>query len=162
MYHPLTQTIVDLLTAYGVWFETFEHTPVHTSKEAAAVRPEYTLSQGAKAIIVRVKQGGNKFFVQVVMPGDTTFDVKKLKQLFGFSDVRFATTDEVSVITHGVLPGGVPPFGNLFGIPVYVDDSLFLNDRIIFNAGDRSFSVGMYTTDYADIVKPHRGSFVSM
>jgi Ala-tRNA(Pro) deacylase len=162
MYHPLRQTIVDLLTAHSVWFETFEHAPVRTSKEAAVVRPEYTLSQGAKALVVRVKQGGSKSFIQVVVPGDTTFDVKKLKQLFGFSDVRFATIDEVSAITHGVQPGGVPPFGNLFNLPVYVDDSLFLNEKIIFNAGDRAFSIGMCTKDYATIVKPYRGSFVSV
>lgn len=173
-YHPVTEKITTLLTERGVWFETFEHAPVRTSEEAAAMRPEYTISQGAKALIVKVKhrptslhslhsdyvsRGGavQKAFVQVVVPGDKRFDVKKLKTSFGFSDVRFATEAEVDSITGGVLPGGVPPFGNLFGLAVYADEGIFVNEKIIFNAGDRAYSVGMFSRDYDAIVSPQKG-----
>lgn len=156
-YHPVTKKITTLLSERGVWFETFKHPPVRTSEEAAAMRPEYTISQGAKALIVRVKRGGEKFFVQVVVPGDKKFDTKKLKSQFGFSDLRFATEEEVHSITGGVLPGGVPPFGNLFGLTVYADLGVFAHEKIIFNAGDRAFSVGMLSHDYGEIVSPEKG-----
>lgn len=55
-YHSITKTITDLLTQNNCWFKTFEHEPVRTSEEAAKIRPGYTLKQGAKALIVRVKK----------------------------------------------------------------------------------------------------------
>jgi len=157
-YHPATEKIASLLRERGVWFETFEHAPVRTSEEAAALRPEYTLSQGSKALIVRVKKNGEKFFAMVVVPGDKKFDTKKLKVAFGLSDLRFATEAEVGEITSGVQPGGVPPFGNIFGLTVYADEGVFLNEKIIFNAGDRAFSIGMFSKDYDAIVSPLHGS----
>ena len=57
-------------------------------------------------------------------------------------------------LTNGVQPGGVPPFGNLFGLEVVVDPQLLQNEKIVFNAGDRSFSVGMKSADYQRIVAP--------
>lgn len=156
-YHSVTEKITTLLSERGVWFETFEHAPVRTSEEAALTRPEYTLAQGAKALIVRVKCGGAKFFAQVAVPGDKRFDTKKLKGAFGLSDVRFATEAEVDTTTGGVLPGGIPPFGNLFGLAVYADQSVFAHEKIIFNAGDRAYSVGMLSKDYDAIVRPQKG-----
>ena len=95
----------------------------------------------------------------VVVPGDKRFDTKKLKEGFGLADLRFATEAEVHEITGGVQPGGVPPFGTLFNIPVYADEGIFENEKIIFNAGDRSFSIGMLSKDYDAIVSPAHGSF---
>lgn len=154
-YHLVTTQITDLLKKHNVWFETFEHEPVRTSEEAAQVRDGYTIRQGAKALIARIKiSNSEKKFVMLVVPGDARFDVRKVKTLLGAKDLRFATEEEVSEITGGVLPGGVPPFGNLFDIEVIADPSIFASDRIIFNAGDRSFSVGMKSVDYRQIVNP--------
>ena len=55
-YHEITKKIIDLLTLKGAWFETFEHEAVRTSEEAAKTRPGYSLQQGAKAMIIRVKK----------------------------------------------------------------------------------------------------------
>lgn len=161
VYHPVTEKISNLLRENGVWFETFEHEPVRTSEEAAAVRPEYTISQGSKALIVRVKKDGQKFFVMVVVPGDKKFDAKKLRSNFGLGDLRFATEAEVGEITGGVQPGGVPPFGNIFNLAVYADNAVFQNEKIIFNAGDRAFSIGMLSKDYDAIVSPAHGDIAA-
>lgn len=157
-YHKVVQQIIGLLKERNYWYETFEHEAVRTSEEAAAVRPEYTIDQGTKALIVRVKKNGEKKFVMVAVPGGMRFDPKKLKEHFGLLDIRFATEEEVAKITDGVLPGGVPPFGNLFGLTVYADEGIFKNEKIIFNAGDRSFSVGVFSKDYEALVQPQRGS----
>lgn len=155
MYHPVVSQITDLLEKNGCWFETFEHEPVRTSEDAAKIRDGYTLHQGAKALIVRIKiTKADRKFAMVVFPGDVRFDAEKVKQLFSAKDVRFATVEEVAQLTDGVQPGGVPPFGNLFGLEVIADPSLLQNEKIIFNAGDRSFSVGMKSTDYVEVVKP--------
>lgn len=158
-YHKTVDQIKNLLDEFHYQYKTFEHEEVGTSEEAAAMRPEYTLAQGAKALIVRLKLKGvppeqEKQFVQIVVPGDAKFDVKKVKQVLNAKDVRFATPEEVGELTDGVKPGGVPPFGMLWQLPVYVEKTLLENDEIIFNAGDRRYSIAMKSTDYLSVVKP--------
>lgn len=161
-YHPVTQKLTGLLTQSGVVFETFEHEPVRTSEEAFKIRPGYTLAQGAKAIITRIKEAGKgKRFVMFVMPANLRLDASKVKANLGLSDLRFATEPEVAEITAGVLPGGIPPFGMLFGLDVFVDARLFENERIVFNAGDRRFSVAMPSADYRRIQNPTVNSVAS-
>lgn len=153
-YHPVVEQIKILLDAHGAQYQTFEHEEVRTSEEAAAVRPEYSLSQGAKALLVAYKVEGQRHFAQIVVPGDARFDSGKVRELFGVKKVRFASEEEVGELTDGILPGGVPPFGNLFGLPVFVDRSLFLHDEIIFNAGDKRYSIAMKSEDYKNVVEP--------
>lgn len=154
-YHTTVQKIKELLEENDVWFETFEHEPVRTSEEAAKIRPGYSLKQGAKAIIVRVKiNGGTNFFSMLVFPGNKRFDNEKVKRFFKAKDIRFATEEEVKQITDGIEPGGVPPFGNLFNLQVVFDPTLSQNERIVFNAGDKRYSIAMRAKDYINIVKP--------
>jgi prolyl-tRNA editing enzyme YbaK/EbsC (Cys-tRNA(Pro) deacylase) len=153
--HNIFHDILAVLKQDGCWHESFEHgTTVRTSEEAAALRPDYTLSEGAKALIVRLKiPHKGKSFAMAVLPGDKKFDSKKLKQAAGASDLRFATEAEVAELTNGIQPGGVPPFGNLFGVAVYADNGVFTNEKIIFNAG-RDVSIAMKSADYKRIVQP--------
>lgn len=147
---------MELLKFHDVWFETFEHEEVRTSHEAAQVRTgHYTLEQGAKALILRVKKSSNDSqFVMLVLSGALRFDSKKVKKMLSARDIRFATEEEVFEITDGIQPGGVPPFGNLFSLPVIADPALLAQEKIIFNAGDKRFSIGMKSIDYIHIVKP--------
>jgi len=160
-YHPVVEKITNLLTEHHVPFRTFEHAPVRTSEEAAALRPDFTMHQGAKALIVKAKGSDNvPFFVMLVFPADLKFDSKKVKMAINAKSVSFAAEDEVERLTGGVKIGGVPPFGNLFDLSVYADESLFENDEIVFNAGDRSFSIAMKSADYRNIVIPIVSHFV--
>ena len=149
-YHSITEKIQDILKAKNFWYEAFEHQPVHTSEDAAKVRTGYSLKQGAKALVMKVDEE----FLMLVMPADLKFDSAKVKKLLNAKKTRFATPEEVEGITGGVKVGGVPPFGNLFELKVIVDPKLFDNEKIIFNAGDRCFSVAMKSEDYKTIVQP--------
>ena len=152
--HPIAQQILDLLGQHNCWFESFEHEPVRTSEEAAALRDGYDLQQGAKAIIIRVKiPNEGKKLVMLVIPADQKFDSAKVKQALHTKDLRFATEDEVEEVTNGVKPGGVPPFGSLFSLEVVSDASLYDNEKIIFNAG-RNVSIAMRSADYRTLVDP--------
>lgn len=159
--HAAVGRIKALLDAEGCWYETFEHEPVRTSEEAAATRPGYSLHQGAKAIILRVKRSKrDKFFVMLVFPADRRFNAKAVKDYFAARDIRFASEDEVARLTGGIQPGGLPPFGNLFGLPLFAAPQLFALERIVFNAGDRRFSLAMRSADYRRLAQPELFSFV--
>ena len=158
-YHPTVALIRDLLDTAGAPYKTFEHEPVRTSAEAAKLRPEYSLRQGAKALVVKTKSKG---FVMLVVPGDRRFNESKVKKALEIKEIRFATETEVGELTllpgseqaGGIQIGGVPPFANLFSLPVYADPQLLANEEIIFNAGDRAFSIAMRSSDWQKVVNP--------
>ena len=59
------------------------------------------------------------------------------------------------LIKNGCVTGAVPPFGSIFNVPLYVDESLILQgDTISFNAGMRTRSVIMNTQDYLKVENP--------
>lgn len=156
-YHPIVSEIMTILTQGAYWHEVWEHEPVTTSEEAAKVRHGYSLSQGAKAIIVKFEkaQGADgKQFAMLVLPGDAKIDNRKVKQLLGLGKFSFANPEELTRVTRGVERGGVPPWGNLFALDVYADTSLSQHEKIIFNAGDRRFSIAMNYRDYVTLVQP--------
>ena len=153
-FHPVVAKIESLLDKEGVSFQRFEHEAVRTSEEASAIRPDFDISQGTKSLIVRVKKGGEKYFAMVVVPGDKKFYTKKVREVLGAKDIRFATEEEVSEVTDGVQVGGVPPFGNMFDIQTVVDERVFENEEIIFNAGDKRVSLSMKSEDYKSVVEP--------
>lgn len=160
--HPVSRGILDLLEAEGCWRQTFFHAAVRTSLEAAAARPGYALNQGAKAIILRVKRGKrDKLFVMLVFPADRKFDSKRVKAYFKVRDIRFASEAEVSALTGGVQPAGVPPFGSLFALPVYAAPELFDVETIVFNAGDKRFSLAMRAADYRRLERPIEFAFIA-
>ena len=160
MDHPIAARIIDILSQDGAWHEHFAHEPVRTSEEAARLRPGYGLQQGAKALIVRARyRGGARGFVMLVVPGDARFDSAKAKTALDAKDLRFATPEEVADLTGGVEPGGVPPFGNLFGLPVVSDPELYENTTIIFNAS-RTHSIAMRSADYRRLVNPRVAAII--
>lgn len=153
-YHPSVNKILQLIKDNNFWHETFEHEPVVTSEDAAKLRHGYKLEQGAKAIIAKVEAKENDLFVMFVLPGNLRLDSSKIRKNTGIRKFRFATEEELLKVTNGVERGGVPPFGNIFHLKVYVDKRIFELEKIIFNAGDRSFSIAMKSEDYKKIVNP--------
>lgn len=137
----VTERLEHWLREAGVAFEIFEHAPVHTSEEAARARGT-RLEEGAKALVVRAEDR----YVHLVLPAHLKADNALLRALLGTRKLRFATPEELSALT-GCAPGAVPPFGNLFGLPVFVDEELCRNERVAFNAGSNSVSVSMRRGD---------------
>lgn len=158
--HPIVDRILKLLETAGAWHEHFSHEPVRTSEEAARLRPGYSLHEGAKALIVRTRPAdGGQRFAMLVVPGDARFNSAQVRRVLDAKDVRFATPEEVAELTEGVELGGVPPFGNLFGLPVVTDPSLYDHETMIFNAS-RTHSIAMRTKDYRVLVEPRVAAIV--
>ena len=67
--------------------------------------------------------------------------------MIGAKDITFAQPEVVHKMT-GCLTGAVPPFGKIFGVPLYVDRSLSKQETINFNAGLRTKSMSISYVDY--------------
>ena len=137
----VTERLLGWLRRSGVPFEVLEHPPVFTSEEAARVRG--TLPEaGAKALVVRADERP----VQLVLPGNRRADNARVREILGTRRLRFLTREELLALT-GCAPGAVPPFGSLFGLPVFIDEALTRLDRVAFNAGSNTVSVTMRAAD---------------
>ena len=138
---PVTERLTRWLRGAGVAFEVLEHEPVRTSEEAARIRGT-RLEQGAKALVVRADDR----FLHCVLPAHLKADNGALRAIAGTRRLRFATRDELLELT-GCEPGAVPPFGNLFGLPVLLDEALCANEQVAFNAGSNAVSIVMRCDD---------------
>lgn len=143
----------DFLDKNNISYKTILHEPVFTSEEAAKVRGS-NLKMGAKALVFIA----DKKPVMMVLSAEKHIDTKKFKDLYEISDLRMATPEEVDKIT-GVKIGAIHPFSNLFGIPLYVDNSLSENEEIVFNAGLHTRSIRMKFKDFKNLTSPIMGSF---
>ena len=148
--HPVVSSIRSLLDEHAVPYTFIEHEAGITSEEMMLIRKDYSLSEGAKALILLTDIG----FVQVVVPGDKKFKNSKLRKVIRTKNIRFATLEELATITNGILPGAIPPFGTLFNLTVYADKKLFVNDHIVFNCGERTASISMQSDDYKNVIRP--------
>jgi Ala-tRNA(Pro) deacylase len=72
----------------------------------------------------------------------------------GAQTARLAREDEFIARFPGCEIGAMPPFGNLFGVPVFVDPVLEKDEYIYFNAGNHVQTVRMQYKDFALLVKP--------
>ena len=137
----LTDRIEAWLREAGVPFHVLTHAPVFTSEEASRVRGT-AIEAGAKALVVRAEDR----HVHLVLPGHRRVDNARLRAILGTRKVRFVTPEELLALT-GCVPGAVPPFGNLFGLPVLLDEALTRQAEVAFNAGSNAVSVVMRGAD---------------
>jgi Ala-tRNA(Pro) deacylase len=144
--------VESLLKQHGIVFQVLRHEPVYTSEEAARVRGT-PLKSGAKALICK----GEDAMVMFVLPADRKLDSQAVRRGRGWRKLRFASREEVLQLT-GLVPGSIPPFGSLFGLPTYCDERLGENEVINFNAGDHGISVSMRYADYLQVEKPELGT----
>jgi len=93
-----------------------------------------------------------------VLPASYHVNLIKLASIVG-CDVRLATESEC----HGLFPdcelGAVPPFGELYGLPVYLDEALADDPEVIFSVGTHSDAIRMGNTDFVLLAKPQICSF---
>ncbi len=104
----------------------------------------------AKVVIVKV----DKQFVMMVLPAGWFVDLRRLRTVFATHSVRLATEDEFASLFPDCELGAMPPFGNLYRLPVYVDQSLTEDEEIVFQAGTHSDAIRMRYWDFAALVFP--------
>jgi Ala-tRNA(Pro) deacylase len=92
--------------------------------------------------------------VMVVLPSTWTIDFARLKKTLRSRRVRLASEDEFKGLFPDCEIGTMPPFGNLYAVPVYVDDLLAEDEEIVFEAGTHSGAFKLRYQDFADLVHP--------
>ncbi|MEW6231577.1 MAG: YbaK/EbsC family protein [Chloroflexota bacterium] len=138
----------------GVSFQTMLHPTAYTAQEVAAAQ-HIPGKQVAKVVMAKADDR----MVMLVLPAPSRIDFDKLKGLLEVKDVRLAKEEEFGDIFPDCNLGAMPPFGNLYDIPVYVDTSLTEDLEIVFQAGTHRDTMKIRYADYARLVNPKIGSF---
>lgn len=137
------------LDSHSLDYSESTHEVVHTSEQAAAIRG-VALRSGVKAIVFKISSGT---FVMALVRGDHRVDAKKLASLLNVKNAKLASPGEVLEIT-GCEIGSVHPFGNLFGLDVYMDKSILENGEANFSAGLHTKSIVMSRQDMVRLINP--------
>jgi Ala-tRNA(Pro) deacylase len=89
-----------------------------------------------------------------VVRGNDKIGLHIVEESLGARHVRLATEDEFISRFPECEIGAMPPFGNLFGVKVYVDPALAKDEYIYFNAGNHVQTVRLKYKDFARLVQP--------
>ncbi len=96
-----------------------------------------------------------------VLPANRKILLHELEDELGAEEVRFASEEEFRGRFPDCETGAMPPFGNLYGLPVYVAPGLEFGGEITFNAGSHTEVIQMPYRDFERIVHPHHASFTT-
>ena len=136
-------------------FKLISHRRTERASEEAAVIGAPPDEVGKTIVLV-----GDHGFVRAVIPASERLDLHKLRPLVGCGhDVRLATEDELRTSFPDCEIGAMPPFGNLYGMPVLCDFSVYAHNRVAFNAGTHSELIEMRVADLVRLVHPDFGVF---
>jgi Ala-tRNA(Pro) deacylase len=129
---------------------TVRHSRAFTAQEVAASChiPGHEM---AKTVIVKL----DGEMVMVVLPASAQIDLDLLRDFAGAEGrVRLADELEFEDLFPGCELGAMPPFGNLYGMEVFVAPELAANEEIAFNAGSHTEIIRMSYADFARLVRP--------
>jgi Ala-tRNA(Pro) deacylase len=151
---PILTKLKEFLEANRVHYELRSHRPAFTAQEVAAAEhvPGHEMAK-----VVMVRDGGE--YLMAVLPAPYHVGLEQLGKAVGRKELRLATEAEFARLFPGCEPGAMPPFGNLYGISVWVDESLTQTQEIAFNAGNHEQTVHMAYEDFARLVRPKVAPF---
>lgn len=145
VFDRLTRYLKENNTAYELLF----HNEVYTSQELAEVLHTPGKSV-AKVVIIRADNRS----LMIVLAASTVIDLPKLRSFLNANELSIVPEADFPALFPGAEIGAMPPFGNLYSMPVFVDEELALDREITFNAGTHYEAIRMRYSDFARLVHP--------
>lgn len=139
----------DFLDAHNVKYVTIRHSQAFTAADVAA---SVHVAGRDFAKTVMVWAGGG--LAMVVLPATRRIVLHDLREMLESPEARLATETEFRDRFPDCEIGAMPPFGNLYGLPVYVAASLSTEPEIAFNAGTHTEVIKMAYADFEALVHP--------
>jgi len=136
-----------------------QHVPYTTLAHARTVTAQETADAAhignrdfAKTVMLKVDGA----LAMMVMPAAYRVDLTRLSRALGGPVVELAEEPEFKDTFPDCEVGAMPPFGNLYGVPVFVDERLTAQDEIAFNAGTHTEAVRMPYAEFERLALPQK------
>jgi Ala-tRNA(Pro) deacylase len=144
-----TSQLKEFLEKNEVAFDTISHAQAFTAQETAAAA-HIAGKEMAKTVVVKI----DGEFALVVLPAPDWVSIDRLRSVTGAKSVEIASEDEFREMFPDCEVGAMPPFGNLWGLTVFVDERLREDEQIAFNAGSHTEVMKLAYGDYERLVEP--------
>lgn len=144
----IPKRLIDCLNDAKVEYDVLHHREAVTAQriaEAERVKGRH------QAKVVMLKSGDQH--LMTVLPADHQIDLEKVERVVG-KPVALDKEQEFQLLFPDAAIGAMPPFGNLYNIPTYVDKDLAAQEYIVFEAGTHRDAIIVSYRDYERIVKP--------
>lgn len=148
------QRCLDFLDKAHISYAHTKHSLAFTALEVAFA--EHISPHKLAKTVVYVGAQGYGF---AVLPADCLIDISILGVFLNDPAVRLASEQELGELFPECEVGAMPPFGNLFHLPVIVDASIAEQEFIAFNAGTHRDVVHMHFGDFKRLVDPAVAKF---
>ena len=145
----LAKSLKSYLDERKVKYITMTHSPAYTAQEIAHLA--HIPGNGLAKTVMVVIDG---VLAMAVLPANRRVQVQELRELTGCGEVRLARESEFKDVFPDCETGAMPPFGNLYGMPVYCSPELGAGSEIVFNAGSHTELLRMAWRDYEALVQP--------
>jgi Ala-tRNA(Pro) deacylase len=139
----------EYLDGASVAYKVIEHRPDYRAQTAAA-DTETPAREFAKTVFLWIDGSP----AMAVLPADKTLSPKRVCRSLDVAEVRLAHETEIHELCPDCDVGAEPPFGNLYGLPVYVSPALAEDEEITFNAGSHDHALRMAFADFQRLVEP--------
>jgi Ala-tRNA(Pro) deacylase len=144
------------LDDHKVKYVTIKHSLAYTAREIAE-SAHIQRRELAKTVMVNI----DGKMAMAVLPATEKASLRLLKRAAGASKVTLASEDEFRDRFPECELGAMPPFGNLYGMEVFVAESLRENREIAFNAGSHVEVIKLAYQDFDRLAKPKVMSFTT-
>ena len=148
------QEVEKFLRDEHVKYRTVQHSPAYSSREIAQAAH---LPPRRLAKVTMLEIDGE--LAMAVLPASEMVDIDALSELAGGRSVRLAKESQFADRFPDCEVGAMPPFGNLWGMPVFVSDGFEKTDQIAFEAGSHSELLEMPYDAFLRLVGPQIGHF---
>ena len=146
---PIIKRLKELFDEAKISYEVYNHPLAYTAQEIAQSQ-HFPGDQMAKVVMLKV----DGKLVMGVIAGNQKIHLSTARASLAASEVRLATEDEFISRFPDCEIGAMPPFGNLFGVPVYVDPAVEKDQAIYFNAGNHVQTVRLRYDDFEKLAHP--------
>lgn len=141
----------------GIKYDLITHSMAYTAQELAN-KMHVSGMEIAKVVIVKI----DGRFAMAVMPAPHHVDIDRLREAAGAQRVELATEKEFQDLFPDCEVGAMPPFGNLYGLPIYVARPLEDDEYIVFNAGSHTEAIRMGYADFIRLTNPVVADFTRL
>jgi Ala-tRNA(Pro) deacylase len=145
------QRLEGYLRENGAPFEVQHHARAITAQEVAAT--EHTPGK-MFAKTVMVLPADEEKPIMLVLPAPYHVNLQKAAAALDAREVLLAEEEEFEESFPDCEVGAMPPFGNLYGVSVYVDKALSEDEAIVFRAGTHTDTMSVSYADFEQLVEP--------
>ena len=151
----MTERLKEYLEDESIPYRTEPHAESATARQVAAAA-HVPGQRVAKVVVARDLEGD---YVMAVIPANRHLDFGALAEASGRYRLNLASEPEVTRLFPDCEVGAMPPFGNLYGLPVYVDACFPHDAELVFQPGNHHEVTAVDFEDYDRHVKPVIGEF---